>query len=102
MPRCLGASGSVRASRIPKSAVSALDVQTFWPSTTNWSPSRRARVCSPARSLPAPGSLKSWHHVSSPRSMAGRNRWRCSSVPRSRIAGPTMVWATMYAPAVTP
>ena len=44
-------------------------------------------VCSPARSLPASGSLNSWHHVSSPRNMAGRNRCRCSSVPSSRIAG---------------
>ena len=72
MPRCLGASASVRASRMPKWAVSAFDVHTFCPSTTNWSPSRRARVWSPARSLPAPGSLKSWHHISSPRSIAGR------------------------------
>ena len=72
MPRCFGASASVRASRMPKSAVSAFDVHTFWPFTTNWSPSRRARVCRPARSLPAPGSLNSWHHISSPRSMAGQ------------------------------
>ena len=67
MPLCFGASGSVRASRMPKSAWCALEVQTFWPLTTHSSPSSTARVDSAARSLPAPGSLKSWHHISSPR-----------------------------------
>ena len=61
IPRCFGASGSVRAIRMPKSACWALEVQTFWPSTTHSSPSRTARVASDARSEPAPGSLKSWH-----------------------------------------
>ena len=40
-----------------------------------------ARVESEARSLPASGSLKSWHHTSSPDSIRGIHRRRCSSVP---------------------
>ena len=72
MPRCLGRSGWVRARRIPHSARSADEVQTFWPETTHSSPSSTARVDTLARSEPASGSLKSWHHTSSPRSMAGR------------------------------
>ena len=57
MPRCFGASGSVRASRNMKSASWAWLVHTFWPLMTHSSPSRTARVDSDARSLPAPGSL---------------------------------------------
>ena len=72
MPRCLGASRSVRASRMPHSARWAAEVHTFWPVTTHSSPSSTARVVMLARSEPASGSLKSWHHTSSPRSMAGR------------------------------
>ena len=40
--------------------------QTFWPVMTHSSPSRTARVARLARSEPDPGSLKSWHHASSP------------------------------------
>ena len=56
MPRCFGASGSVRASMKSQSAWCAPEVQIFWPLTTYSSPSRMARVCSDARSEPAPGS----------------------------------------------
>jgi len=69
MPRCFGTSGSVRASRIPKSAWCAPEFHTFCPFTTHSSPSRTARVVSPARSEPAPGSEKSWHQISSPRNI---------------------------------
>ena len=41
------------------SAQCAPDVQIFWPLITQSSPSRTARVRSPARSEPAPGSEKS-------------------------------------------
>ena len=34
----------------------ASDVHTFWPVITHSSPSSTARVCTLARSLPAPGS----------------------------------------------
>ena len=56
MPRCFGASGFVRASRIAKSQRCAFDVQTFCPLTTNSSPSRSAagrevREVAPGRRL---------------------------------------------------
>ena len=58
--------------RIPKRASWASEVQVFWPVTTHSSPSRTAQVVSDARSEPAPGSLKSWHQISSPDSSRGR------------------------------
>ena len=87
---CLGASGSVRASRMPHSARWAADVHTFCPVTTHSSPSRSARVVMLARSEPASGSLNSWHHTSSPRSMGARYRSFCASVPWTSSVGPTM------------
>ena len=60
-PLCLGRSGSVRAMISPMSLYWAPDVQTFWPLRIHSSPSRSARVCRLARSLPAPGSENSWH-----------------------------------------
>ena len=72
MPVYLLVSGSVRAMRMPNFATCASDVQIFWPLTTNTSPSRTARVERLARSDPASGSEKSWHHNSSPRSIGGR------------------------------
>ena len=44
MPSCFGASGSVRAMRMPNFECWASDVQIFWPFTTHSSPSRTARV----------------------------------------------------------
>ena len=41
-------------------------LHTFWPLMTQRSPSRSARVVSPARSEPAPGSLNSWHQLTRP------------------------------------
>jgi hypothetical protein len=70
-PLCFGAFGSLRATRMAQSAQCAPEVQIFWPLITHWSPSRVARVRRPARSDPAAGSEKSWHHTSSPRSAAG-------------------------------
>ncbi len=69
----------------------AYDVQTFWPFTTKWSPSRTARVRIDARSEPAPGSLIPMHHTVSPRSAAGTSS-RCSSVPNSSRLGATIAW----------
>ncbi len=57
MPLCLGTSQFVRATSIPNSARWPPDVHTFCPLMIHSSPSRSARVCSPARSEPAPGSL---------------------------------------------
>ena len=72
MPLCLGTSGSVRAMRMPNCEIWAIDVQIFWPLTTHSSPSRTARVDRLARSLPAPGSLNSWHQISSAASSGNR------------------------------
>ena len=55
MPSCLGASGSVRAMRMPNLENWASDVQIFWPLTTHSSPSRTARVTRTARSEPGAG-----------------------------------------------
>ena len=59
MPLCFGASGFVRAIRIPMSEPCAPDDQIFDPLTTYSSPSRSARVARFARSEPASGSEKS-------------------------------------------
>jgi hypothetical protein len=72
MPWCLGASGSVRAIRMPNWLFCAPEFQIFEPLTTHSSPSRTARVPRLARSLPASGSLKSWHQISSPASSGNR------------------------------
>ena len=56
MPACLAASGSVRTRANIMSAWAAVEVQIFWPLITKSSPSSTARVCSEARSEPAPGS----------------------------------------------
>ena len=58
----------------------------------------RPGCVSPARSEPAPGSLKSWHHTSSPRSSGGTYRLFCSSVPCTRIVGTTMPRPTANTP----
>ena len=89
-PLCFGASGSVRASSKPKRDLCAIDVQIFEPLTTHSSPSRSARVASPATSEPAPGSLNSWHQISSEVKIGRRNRSCCSWVPRATIVGPHM------------
>ena len=57
MPRCFGASGSVRQASQMKSAWLAPDVNTLLPLTIHVSPSSRADVRSDARSVPAPGSV---------------------------------------------
>ena len=98
----LWASGSVRASRIPQSATSAPEVHTFCPVTTHSSPSRTPRVRREARSLPASGSLKSWHQSSSPFSIGARKRSRWGSVPWRRIVGPAMPMPTAKGPTFTP
>ena len=88
IPRCLGTSGSVRASNSPNAAMCPRLVHTFWPFTIQVSPSRTARVDRPATSEPAPGSENSWHHTSSWRAIGRRKRAFCSSVPHSMIAAP--------------
>ena len=89
MPRCLGASGSLRARQKIQSACCAPEVQIFWPLMMKSSPSRTARVCNEARSEPEPGSLKPWHQVISALRIAGRKNSLCSAEPYMMIVGPT-------------
>ena len=61
---------------------------TFWPLTIHSSPSFTAFVPRPAKSLPAPGSLNSWHQRSSPVNIGRRKRRFCSSLPWVTMVGP--------------
>ncbi len=70
MPWCFGTSTLVRAMSMPMSAIWPSEVHTFWPLTIHSSPSFTARVVRPARSEPAPGSLKSWHQARAPVTMS--------------------------------
>ena len=56
MPLCLATFASVRARRMPQSAMGPAEVQIFWPLTRKWSPWSSARVLRLARSEPAFGS----------------------------------------------
>jgi hypothetical protein len=78
MPLCFGASATerVRARQIPQSATRPLEHHTFWPWSTQESPSGTAEVDNDARSDPAPGSLKSWHQTRVPSASPGR--WAAS------------------------
>ena len=98
MPLCLGASGSVRISSSHQSAIWANVVQIFWPVMTYSSPSRMPRQLSEARSEPALGSLKPWHHTSSPRRMRGRCSAFCSGVASCMIVGPACIVPTKLTP----
>ena len=91
MPWCFGASGFVRANSMPRSHHCAAEFHTFCPETMKSSPSRTARHPRLARSEPAPGSLKSWHHASSPESKRGTSSRCCSSVPKAMSVGPSIV-----------
>ena len=73
---------------MPRSARCASVFHTFWPLTIHSSPSRTARVASPARSEPAPGSEKSWHQISSPVNIGRSARRRSSSLPCVTTVGP--------------
>ena len=98
IPRCLGASQSVRAMSMPKSAFLALEVHTFWPLTTHSSPSRSALVCSPARSDPAPGSEYSRHIPTSSRSSGRTNRSFSESVPNVSTVLAQRLWRSWPEP----
>ena len=82
MPSCFFACGLVRARTKIQLAYWAMVVQVFWPEMTQESPSRRALVRRLARSDPAPGSEKPWHHQSLRSTMRGRNRSFCACEPK--------------------
>ena len=96
-PRCLGASGLVRASSMHHLDWCANVVHTFWPVTTYSSPSRTARVFSDARSEPDSGSLKPWHQISSALRIGDRKRSFWSSVPWAITVGPPIVSPSTFA-----
>jgi len=102
MPRCLGTLVSVRASSSPKSAVAAPVDQTFCPVTSHPSSTASARVVSPARSEPAPGSLNSWHQVISPVTVRLMKCSLSASVPCSMSTGPARPTPTPSAGPGTP
>ena len=85
-PRCLGTSGSVRASRSPKLACWAFVVHTFWPSMTHRPPRRSARVSIREVSEPALGSVTPKAQRSSPRATLGSTSLFIASDP-CRITG---------------
>jgi hypothetical protein len=92
----LGASQSVRARHSAQSAAYAPELQIFEPFRMNTSPSRVARVVTPARSDPPRGSDRNCTMTSSPRSTAGRC-WRfCSSLPMSSTTGAQMEKVGMF------
>src|SRR5207247_5400967 len=64
-PLCLGASGLVRTVARPKLASRAPLVHTFWPLIRQPPSVLVALVLMPAASDPAPGSLNSWHQMTS-------------------------------------
>ncbi len=88
---CFGASGSVHAANTHQDAISAYDVHTFWPVMRQPSPSATARVRNDTRSVPASGSEKPWHQITSPEAMADRCLAFCSAVPYRISAGPTQL-----------
>ena len=85
-PACRSTDGPVRASSSPMSAHCPSVHQTFCPVTTYALPSHSARVRSDARSLPASGSLNSWHQMCSPDRIRGRYSRFCSGDPKPRSA----------------
>nr|WP_312007921.1 hypothetical protein [Nocardioides alcanivorans] len=84
----------MRTSAWPHSANCAPEVQTFWPLSTQSSPSRTARVATAARSEPAAGSEKSWHASCDPSCSPGKTRALSSSLPKSRIVGAMRLMVT--------
>ena len=70
MPWCFGASGFVRATSMPMSAICPPDVQTFWPLTIHSSPSRTARV----REAGEVGAGAGLAEQLAPRPLAGHDR----------------------------
>ncbi len=87
MPRCFGASGSVRAYRVHHRDRWACVVHILCPFTRKTSPSRSARVRRPAKSDPASGSDMPSAHHSSPRSRGTNSRSIWAGVPNSRMPG---------------
>ena len=97
-PLCLGTSGSVRVTRMPKSENCAPEVHTFWPlmiQSPDPSGARTALVRAAATSDPPEGSENSWHQISSPRMAGPTKRCLSTSLPALMIVGthmPRPIW----------
>jgi hypothetical protein len=87
------AGSPVRATSMHHLAYCAPEVQTFWPVTSqsesgSSGSSSTARVLTAAKSEPASGSEKPWHHVSSAERIVGSSRSCCASSPQTISVGP--------------
>src|ERR1022692_1382940 len=80
MPECLGASVLVRTVARPYLLRCAPLVHTFWPLIVQPPSDLTALVLMPAASDPAPGSLKSWHQMTSWFKAGTTQRMTCSGV----------------------
>ncbi len=90
MPGAPGCGSAVRANTTNRSAIGALVMNRFCPSMTQSSPSRRARVRSPAGFDPAPGSVSANEATTSPEAICSSHRFFCSSVPKPTSTCPAM------------
>ena len=95
-------SSLVRHSTTNQSLTCAPPVQSFVPVTRQPPSARSARVCTEARSLPAPGSLIPIENDSSPAQIAGRKRSFCASEPTRAMTGPVWRSATQWNPTGAP
>ena len=71
-------------------------LQIFWPFRIQVSPSRTARVRTPARSDPPDGSEKNLQVSISPRSTWGTNQRRNSGCPCTSIVGTLQLKVPLY------
>ena len=72
---------SVLAQMTAMSAIEASPIQRLAPSSTHSFPSREATVCILEGSLPASGSVKPKHPITSPFTMLGSHCFFCASDP---------------------
>src|SRR3981189_3003318 len=97
-PLCLGASGLVRQTTMPKSEKWAPVVHTFWPEISQSpepSEAGTALVRAAARSEPPEGSENNWHQISSPRSAGPTKRALVASSAKVATVGthmPRLIW----------
>ncbi len=82
MPVPDSSAGRVRANTTNRSADGALVMNRFWPSMIQSSPSRTARVCSPAGLEPAPCSVSANEATTWPAASRSSQVAFCSSVPK--------------------
>ena len=84
----------VRASNKIFSATCAVEIQTFWPLTTYFSPNRAARVFNCVVLRPVLGSVTAKQDLSAPETIPGSMRLHCSGVPNTTtgLSPNTFMW----------